>query len=114
VIAGWASLGALVSVIPDERLPLKELGALLDRVARTLPGAPDRVRQAMNNFVICCGTYVAPLGDRAIATARKVGKVEVDVGDTDCKIPDAESYIMKSRPAARPLPRSARPRAVEG
>ena len=104
-IAGWASLGALVSTMPDERLPMKELGALLDRVAKTLPGAPDRVRQAMNNFIICCGTYVAPLGDKAIAIARKVGKVEVDVGDTECKIPAAEAYIMKSRRGAPIAPK---------
>ena len=99
-IAGWHSLGALATVLPDAQLPLKELGALLDRVVKTLPAAPDRIRQAMNYYVIACGTYVAPLGGKAIATARKLGKVEVDVGDTDCKIPEAESYIMKSRRGA--------------
>ena len=104
-IAGWHSLGALATVLPDENLPVKELGALLDRVAKTLPAAPDRVRQAMNYFVIACGTYVAPLGGKAIATARKVGRVRVDVGDTDCKIPDAESYIMKSRRGAPVAPK---------
>ena len=96
-IAGWNSLGAWVTVHPDERLPVKELGSLLDRVAKTLPAAPDRVRQVMNYFVIACGTYVSPLGAKAIATARKLGRVEVDVGDTACRIPDAESYILKSR-----------------
>jgi len=104
-IAGWASLGALVTVIPDERLSVKELGTLLDRVAKTLPGAPDRVRQVMNYFVIACGAYVAPLGAKAIATARKLGQVEVDVGDTDCRIPDAESYILKSRRGAPIAPK---------
>ena len=106
-IAGWNTLGALVAVLPDDRLPMKELGLLLDRVAKTLPAAPDRVRQAMNYFVIACGTYVAPLGDRAVATARKLGKVEVDMGDTECKIPDAEGYIMKSRRGA-PIARKRR------
>ena len=104
-IAGWHSLGAWVTVHPDEKLPLKELGALLDRVVKTLPTAPDRVRQAMNYFVIACGTYVAPLGDRAIATARRLGKVRVDVGDTDCQIPDAEGYILKSRRGAPIAPK---------
>jgi len=104
-IAGWHSLGALVTVLPDEKLPLKELGAVLDRIAKTLPAQPDRVRQAMNGFVIACGTYVAPLGTKAIATARKLGKVEVDMGDTECKIPDAESYIMKYRRGAPIAPK---------
>ena len=104
-IAGWHSLGALVTVRPDAELPIKELGALLDRIAKMLPQAPNRVRQAMNSFVISCGTYVAPLGANAIATARKLGQVEVDVGDTDCRIPDAESYIMKSRRGAPIAPK---------
>lgn len=104
-IAGWHSLGALATVLPDEKLPVKELGALLDRVVKTLPAAPERVRQAMNYFVIALGTYVAPLGDKAIATARKIGQVEVDVGDTDCKIPDAEAYITKSRRGAAIAPK---------
>ena len=84
---------------------MKELGALLDRIPKTLPAAPNRVRQAMNYYVIACGTYVAPLGAKAIATARKLGRVEVDMGDTDCKIPDAESYIMKSRRGAPIAPK---------
>lgn len=104
-IAGWHSLGALVTVQPDAELPLKELGELLDRIGKTLPKSPDRVRQAMNYFIIACGTYSAPLAVKAIATARKLGKVEVDVGDTDCKIPDAESYIMKSRRGAPIAPK---------
>jgi len=104
-IAGWHALGALVTIKPDEELPLKEFGALLDRIAKTLPAQPDRVRQAMNYFVIACGTYSAPLGAKAIATARKLGRVEVDVGDTDCKIPEAEAYIMKCRRGAPIAPK---------
>lgn len=105
VFAGWSSLGAIVTVTPDDALDVKRLGALLDRVAKTLPAAPDRVRQAMNYFVIAVGTYVAPLGDKAVATARRLGKVAVDVGDTECKIPDAESYIVKSRRGAAIAPK---------
>jgi len=104
-IAGWHSLGAWVTVHPDAVLPVKELAALLDRVGKTLSVAPNRERQAMNYFVIACGTYAAPLGEKAIATARKLGKVDVEVGDTDCKIPDAESYILKCRRGAPIAPK---------
>lgn len=95
--AGWSALGAIAAVVPDELLPVAQFGKLLDRVAREMARAPDRVRYTMNNFIIACGTYIAPLGDKAIATARAVGSVEVDMGDTACKVPDAESYILKSR-----------------
>jgi hypothetical protein len=105
VKAGWNTLSALATTVPDEKLPVKQLSALLDRVGKTIKAAPDRVRYCMNGFVIACGTYVAALGDKAIATARKIGQVEVDMGDTDCKVPDAESYIIKSRRGAPVAPK---------
>ena len=86
-------------------MPIKELKKLLDRVGRTIHAAPDRVRYQMNSFVIAVGTYCGPLADHAIAVARKIGKVEVDMGDTDCKVPDAETYIMKSRRGAPVAPK---------
>lgn len=103
--SGWATLSSLVTTTPDEKLPIKKIDALLARIVKTLKSSPDRVRYAMNNFVICCGTYVAPLADKAVATARKLGKVEVDMGDTACQVPDAESYIMKSRRGAPVAPK---------
>ncbi|MBI4625437.1 MAG: DNA alkylation repair protein [Verrucomicrobia bacterium] len=103
--SGWSTLGALAAVVPDDRLPVKQFSALLDRVARTLPTSPNRVRYAMNGFVISCGTYVAALGEKAIATARKVGRVAVDMGETACQVPEAESYIMKCRRGAPVAPK---------
>jgi 3-methyladenine DNA glycosylase AlkD len=96
-VAGWKTLSALAAILPADELPDAKFGALLDRIPRGLPKATDEVRLAMNGFVIACGTYVAALAERAIATARKVGKVEADMGETACKIPDAEAYILKSR-----------------
>lgn len=104
-VAGWATLGAIVAVRPDAELPVKELQALLDRVAKSIHTAPGRVRYQMNNLVIACGTYCAPLAERALATARKIGKVTVDMGETDCRVPDAESYIIKSRRGAPVAPK---------
>ena len=95
--AGWNTLGALAATRPDAELPLKEFARLLKALPRDLPKAPDGVRYTMNNFVIACGTYLAPLGAQAIATARAIGQVQVDMGETACKVPDAEPYILKAR-----------------
>jgi 3-methyladenine DNA glycosylase AlkD len=103
--AGWATLGALAATRPDADLPMAEYGKLLDRVARGMAAAPGGVRYSMNNFIIQCGTYLAPLGAKAIATARAVGRVEVDMGDTACRVPDAESYIAKARRGAAVAPK---------
>jgi hypothetical protein len=104
-ISGWHTLGALAATVPDEKLPVKGLSTLLDRVAKTIKAAPNELRYSMNSFVIACGTYVAPLADKAVETARKLGKVEVDMGDTACKVPDAESYILKCRRGAPVAPK---------
>jgi len=92
--------GALAATRPDEELPLQEFSRLLKGLPRELPKASDGVRYTMNNFIISCGTYLAPLGDRAIATTRALGRVQVDMGETGCKVPDAESYIFKARRGA--------------
>lgn len=104
-VAGWKTLGALAATAPDTTLATRQLAASLDRVAKELAGAPDDVRLAMNAFVIACGTYVAALGEKAISTARKMGRVEADMGDTACQIPDAEAYILKGRRGAPVAPK---------
>jgi 3-methyladenine DNA glycosylase AlkD len=104
-VAGWSTLAAIVATVPDDKLPVKQVGALLDRVVKTLKTSQNRVRYVMNGFVISVGTYVAPLADKAIQAARKLGRVEVDLGDTACKVPDAESYIIKSRRGAPIAPK---------
>ncbi|MBL8849447.1 MAG: DNA alkylation repair protein [Planctomycetaceae bacterium] len=95
--AGWSTLAAVAKTIPDDKLPIKQFDTLLKRCVRSITSAPNHVRYMMNSFVICVGTYVAPLADKALDAARKIGAVDVDMGDTDCQVPDAESYIIKSR-----------------
>jgi 3-methyladenine DNA glycosylase AlkD len=94
-VTGWATLNSLVGIKDDAELDLAALKRLLQRVQKTLPQEPNRVRHAMNGFVIAVGTYVQPLSDLALQTAQKIGKVSVDVGDTACKVPYAPEYIEK-------------------
>ncbi len=92
---GWHTLSSLVAIKDDSELDLAELKRLLKRVQKTLPSQPDRVRYAMNGFVIALGSYVQPLTELALETARKIGEVSVDVGDTSCQVPFAPDYIEK-------------------
>jgi 3-methyladenine DNA glycosylase AlkD len=96
-VAGWATLSCVVSVWSDEMLPIKQIDTLIARVVKTIHAAPNLVRYAMNNFIICCGTYVAPLAETALTAAKNIGRVDVDMGDTACQVPEAVSYIIKSR-----------------
>jgi 3-methyladenine DNA glycosylase AlkD len=93
--AGWATLSSLVATRDDAELDLAELKKLLERVAQTIHQQPNRVRHVMNGFIIAVGAYVKGLTDAALDTARKVGAVSVDMGDTACKVPAAIDYIKK-------------------
>lgn len=93
--AGWATLCTLMAIKPDSDLDMVLFQQLLTRVATQIHTAPNRVRYTMNNFVISVGTYLQDLTEQAIETARVIGKVSVDMGDTACKVPLATDYITK-------------------
>lgn len=88
--------------------------SLIDaRVEKEIHNAPNRVRYAMNMFVIAVGTYVQPLSELAMQAGQRIGKVSVDVGETACKVPFAPDYIDKVRQAAARSERNARRAAAE-
>ncbi len=93
--AGWSTLGALVSLKDDSDLDLAVLKSLLLRVVKNISTSKNRVRYAMNGFVISVGTYVTALTGEAMATAKKIGTITVDMNGTACKVPDAGDYILK-------------------
>ena len=93
--AGWSTLSNLVAIKADSELNIKSLKSLLSRVEKTIHQSPNRVRSAMNVFIIAIGSYVTSLTTDAIAVTGKIGEVTVDVGDTACKVPDAAEYIIK-------------------
>jgi hypothetical protein len=98
---GWMTYAAIVSNHPDEELDLDEIDSLLEKAVKEIHNVHDRVRYAMNNFVICVGSYVKPLAARAKAAAKKIGVVNVDMGDTSCKVPVASEYIAKVESAGK-------------
>lgn len=91
--AGWALLAAMASgnEIPDEYFEPWLVGIGQDIHARK-----NYVRYAMNSALIAIGSRGGSLAEHAIATAVRIGKVEVDYGETNCKTPDAAQYIEKT------------------
>lgn len=94
-LAGWSTLSSLVAIKDDEDLDLPALKKLLKRVEKEIHKQPGRIPYAMNGFVIALGSYVQDLTDAALQAGEKIGKVEVDMGDTECKVPLATDYINK-------------------
>jgi 3-methyladenine DNA glycosylase AlkD len=92
---GWCTYAGLVAITEDEDLDIEEIEALLDQIEAKIATAPNRVRYTMNGFVIAVGAYVKPLLDKAKQTAKAIGVVSVDMGDTACKVPLASDSIAK-------------------
>jgi 3-methyladenine DNA glycosylase AlkD len=93
--SGWATRSSWISITDDSALDQAKLKQLLERVAKTIHQAENRVRYVMNGFVIAVGTYVQALSDLAIKTAERIDRVSVDMGDTACKVPSAALAIKK-------------------
>lgn len=92
---GWAALNHWMSIRPDEALDLARIETLLERIPGAIASAGNRTKNTMNTFVIGAGSFVVPLTEKALEVANALGKVEVDVGDTACKVPLASAYINK-------------------
>ncbi len=93
--AGWATLSSVASVWANEDLDVKKYSELLDEVAKNIHSQENRVKYTMNNFVIAVGSYIPKLTSKAEKIAAKIGKVEVFMGKTACKVPLAKDYIKK-------------------
>jgi len=96
--AGWHLIALLA--MQERSLPDAYFEAYLDAIAREIHARKNRTREGMNNAIIAIGIRDAALQAKAIETAQKVGKVQVDHGDTSCKTPEAVPYILKARARA--------------
>jgi 3-methyladenine DNA glycosylase AlkD len=92
--AGWSLLGFLSQ--REESMSDAFFEKKLAEIEKTIHTAPNRDREGMNMVVIMIGCRSAGLRKAATATAKRIGKIEVDHGDTDCKTPDAAQYIEKT------------------
>ncbi len=99
--SGWATYAGILATRDDSELDLKEIRDLLKQIETTIDDQPNRVRYTMNGFVIAAGSYVEKLHKNAMATAKKIGKVSVDLGETSCKVPLATEYIEKIKGLGR-------------
>jgi len=95
--AGWACLSSWVAIRPDNELDTDALKQLLKRVQNSIHQEKNRVRSAMNGFVIAVGTYVSPLHEAALLAAKAMGPVTIIKEGTACKVPDAGIYILKAK-----------------
>jgi hypothetical protein len=91
---GWNMAAHLA--MSDEGLPDEKFLALIETIEHEIHNVPNHVRHTMNGSLIAIGLRNAKLEKAAIDAAKRIGRVEVDHGDTACKTPDAIEYIQKA------------------
>jgi 3-methyladenine DNA glycosylase AlkD len=92
---GWNTLASLVSIKQDEELDVKKIKELIKRIEKEIHTAGNRVRYTMNAFLIAAGGYISALTQEAQKVGKNLGKIEVNMGGTACKVPYAPDYIQK-------------------
>jgi hypothetical protein len=85
-----------MQVTPNDKLDVKEISSLVSQIEKGITEAPNRVKSAMNGFLIMAGSQLQEVHAQVLASAKKIGKVEVDMGGTACAVPDAAAYIAKT------------------
>lgn len=91
---GWGLVCALA--MRDATMNDAAFSRWMIQIEAVIHKASNAEREAMNHAVIAIGCRSADLRKAASEAAQRIGKVEVDHGDTACKTPDAASYIDKA------------------
>ena len=92
--AGWHTLASIAR--QDNGLPNAYFTSYLQTIESQIHTSQNWVKYAMNNALINIGVRNSVLEKKAIATAKRIGSVDVDHGETGCKTPDASAYIKKT------------------
>jgi 3-methyladenine DNA glycosylase AlkD len=93
--AGWSTLAYFSAVNKDEDLDIAMYRKLLEKIEKEIHNAQNRVKYTMNGFVISVGSYVQELTEKTIEVGENIGKIEVNMNGTACKVPFAKDYIQK-------------------
>ena len=90
---GWNVLGRLA--LKDKTISGKELSQLVGAIEKKIRSAPNRTRHSMIMAMICIGSRSPKLRESVVAAMKRIGKVEIDHGETGCKTPDVVAYLDK-------------------
>ena len=92
--AGWHTLASIAR--EENGLSDAYFKKQLKTIETKVHSSPNWAKYAMNNALINIGVRNASLEKAATATAKRIGKIEIDHGETGCKTPDAAAYIKKT------------------
>ncbi len=109
--AGWHLVAHLA--MKEQELSDTYFTAHLATIEGEIHARKNRVRDAMNSALIAIGIRNDGLEQQALTAAARIGKVEVDHGETGCKTPDAADYIRRTLDRRRQKAKAAAEKATK-
>lgn len=98
---GWASLSHYVCLEKRPEIDKSLYTELISQVEANLQLEENRVKYCMNNFILALGASESIFTDLCTKAATKIGKVDVYVGKTACKVPEVVPYLEKIKSMGR-------------
>jgi len=92
---GWNLLSQLA--MHEGEIPEAYFDDYLEHIEGQIHDKPNRVRHSMNGALINIGLRTKALEKKAVAAAKRIGKVYVDHGETSCTTPDAIDYMQRTK-----------------
>ncbi len=99
--AGWSCYCWLLGNRPDPEFSESKISSMLDNVKETIHESPERAKYAMNNFLYTVAISYRPLNEKAIATSKEVGVVEMKREDKKNSFLNAYESIQKQMDKGR-------------
>lgn len=90
---------ALIVGVLNAEKPFNEefAAALIDRIEAEIQSEENFVKDQMNYALFGLGKMSKALHSKALAAAKKIGKVDVDYGDNSCEAPDCVKHLTSPR-----------------
>lgn len=91
----WASISAHLGIVDNENLDLDFHKRLVSEIKKSIHNQANRVKYCMNGYLIALGCAVPEMTALCKEAGESIGKIDVQMGETSCKVPDVNVYIDK-------------------
>lgn len=91
----WCAMSAYLGIVSNDLLEIDFHRKMIDRVEKEIHSSENHLKYCMNGYLIALGCAVPELTDACREAGKRIGKVEVFMGETSCKTPEIVTYIDK-------------------
>jgi len=78
------------------RSATKDAERILATIEKEIQRSPNWAKHAMNGALIAIGIFKPTVREKAIEAPKRIGKVEVDVVEMNCKTPEPIACVQKA------------------